>query len=86
MAANGQNSCPPPGRIPWPLSSARSRSAAPAPRGDSGLNASAHSTSFCDLQRRFGRQREVSDFCIPTNSYFPPKPMMHRLQEQPPRC
>lgn len=60
----------------------RARSAAPAPRSDSGLDRTAHSASFFEVQHRFGQDRRISDFCIPTNSYFPPAAMMDRLQEQ----
>lgn len=58
------------------------RSGRPSP---SGLDSAAHSASFADVSRRYGAQREVVDFCIPTNSYFPPPEMLERLSRQLPR-
>ncbi|GAA4979364.1 histidinol-phosphate transaminase [Kineococcus glutinatus] len=52
---------------------------APAPRTGLGLDADAHSTSFFDVERRFGAQRPIADFCIPTNSYFPTPEMFEQL-------
>ncbi|WP_432564481.1 pyridoxal phosphate-dependent aminotransferase [Kineococcus sp. SYSU DK003] len=45
-----------------------------------GLDVHAHSASFFDVSRRFGRQRPVVDFCIPTNSYFPTPEVFERLR------
>ena len=51
----------------------------PAPRSDTGLDKDAHSASFSDVTRRFGAQRSIVDFCIPTNSYFPTPQMLAQL-------
>jgi histidinol-phosphate/aromatic aminotransferase/cobyric acid decarboxylase-like protein len=44
-----------------------------------GLSSAAHSASFFDVSRRFGGDRPVVDFCIPTNSYFPTDAMFDTL-------
>ena len=63
-------------------STASSSAALPAPRADLGLDKAAHSTSFFDVSRRFGGERKIADFAIPTNPHFPPAEMVEELQRQ----
>ena len=43
------------------------------------LDAAAHSASFAEVSRRYGTARDIVDFCIPTNSYFPTPAMFEQL-------
>jgi histidinol-phosphate/aromatic aminotransferase/cobyric acid decarboxylase-like protein len=63
----------------------------PHPTGDAaiprptGLDSAAHSASFSDVSRRFGGTREVVDFCIPCNPYFPTTQMFDQLSADLPK-
>ncbi|MFV0460543.1 MAG: pyridoxal phosphate-dependent aminotransferase [Actinomycetales bacterium] len=52
---------------------------------ETGLDQAAHSASYFDVARRFGTDRAIADFCIPTNSYFPTPAMFEALQADLPR-
>jgi len=49
------------------------------PSSPAGLDSAAHSASFSEVSRRFGGEREVVDFCIPCNPYFPTTEMFDTL-------
>ena len=52
---------------------------------DGGLDSAAHSASFAEVTRRYGTAREIVDFCIPTNSYFPTPGMLDQLARDLPK-
>src|SRR3954467_5660168 len=62
---------------------ARAAEAAPPAVGaPAELNSTAHSASYFSVASRYGAKREVVDFCIPCNPYFPTPAMFPELAER----